>query len=329
MTATPDTPASRRIHLWPLLIFLALITSCSGSKPRPAWVDKPSALLSPATHINGTGRHRYSKPAKEQARGQVLDQLGFNRLPHNRYTVRNNAAATLIQARQRRLAETIPIVDTWVEGGSQHHVLAGISRSEAATTLHKLIADLDALTRTQIDKATKERVPLRRITLAGAAVHAQYLRRHFAAASKEVYPQRPVLREIWQGNRLEKDYIRMLRRIRMYPLVTHDDSNVLADALKAGLTDAGFGTGTRNDTDFQLNTTLTIDDREKSKDGTRISAQLGLELKEGQKLRGNEDWKLEFLVPAGQEEQEVISNALQRKLGRDLLPTILGFAEQP
>lgn len=315
---------------WSLLLLLGLLTACGSSKPRPDWVDKPSTLLSPATHLSGTGVHRYSKAAKEQARAAVIDQLGFDKLPANRWTIHNNAASKLVNSRRQRLMEDTPIMDTWVESGvSQFHVIAGLPRHDAAIALHKLITELDGLTRSEIDRATKERDMLRRITLAGTAVHAQFMRRRFAVAAKEIYPQRPVLREIWQGNRLQKDYVRMLRRIRLYPLVTHDDSNTLSEALRAGLDEAGFGTGSRGNADFQLNAALVIDKRKPAKEGTTITARLSFKLRDNAGLRGSEEWPLQFRVAPGEQEQDAIAAALQEKLGKDLLAAILGFAEKP
>lgn len=314
-----------------LLLMVLLLQACAGSKPRPAWLDDTGGTLRGSTYLVATARHKYPKNAKHQARDMIIDQLKMNAPLTTRFTVKDNPATALLAEHRARLLENINIVDTWAEPGSaRHHVLAGITRAEAAAALRELVTRLDELTRDQIEQAGKQRDPIQRIVLAGTAVEAQALRRRFAGVMKIIYPQRPVTREIWQQQRLEGDYTRLLRRIRIFPLITNDDSQVLGDTITEALRGAGFQDGRQGNADFQLDTALYIDKRAKDQEGERIRGRLSLQLKDRKHgLRGSEEWPVEFLIRDGDTAEAVIAATLKQRFAQDLLPTILSFSGTP
>jgi len=311
-----------------------LLWGCSGQPVNPADIKKPdwltteSARYSSSTYITGIGSYKYLGKAKTLARKDiankfniVIDKEMFKPLSANRtYTTSTE-----------NLLKNIQIVDVWEHPvSSVYHVFAILSRKQSIVTLRQEISRLDYKTRAIINNTAIAQGKLGKIYFAHQALDKQIERNAYQQALNKFNPSGLPVQKIWEISKLNTDFKKLLRRIRIKPHVINDDSKKIEQTLVQGLELAGFTIDLSQSADFTLQATLELDSYKEKDDDHYISkGKLKIKLTDrGRNIRGTHHWPIRVSVTNSDNTNTKIGEQALQTFKLYLQSTLTRFGKQ-
>jgi len=226
----------------------------------------------------------------------------------------------------------VQIVDVWENAStSNYHVLAILPRRQTAAILKQEITRIDDATRTYIESATIAKDKLEKIVYARQALDAQIDRIAFQRSMQIVNPSGQGITQVWRTSKLSTDFEKLLKRIRIKPLITKDDSNSLSKALSGGIAKAGMTVKNSSSADYTIKAALDLDISNKKKDGwywARGTLEIEL-LDKKRNVRGTHRWPVKVSAQDPDTINRRIGDELSQILKKDLQSTIISFSKTP
>ena len=337
-------------YLQIISITLILAVAGCGGEPtkktaKPDWVDGQSTKYPSSQYLIGRGSYKYVDGAKDRARADLAKNFEVS-IRENASDVqafhKKSEGGVSEQSSEQSLERTITtstdqivrgvqVVDVWQDPqSSQFYALAILSRFQAAEGLRQEIGRLDETTKINIESASNTGDKLDKIAYAGRALEAQIERVAFQRTLQVVDLTGRGVQPVWQVAKLKADYEKLLKRIRIRPLVLSDNSNSLQQALSGGIADAGFVVVNDNtDIDYTLEANLRVDDLGKKEGGWYWSRGI-LEIilvDSSQSVRGKKRWSLKASAQDQVVVYQRIGDEVNKVLGKDLRSTIIDFAK--
>ena len=317
MNIEPSTARHRRrpvrhralLPLLPLLL-VAGLAACAATpdadEERPRWIDDPTADYPAALYVTGLGEGGTSELARNRARADLARafevEIRAESVDVETYG-RSDATGPAgeldrrvereIHTRTEIVLDGVDIAASWHdrEDGT-HYALAVVERPRAAARLRDEIRTLDRQARRQAEEAAAAEDPLRRLRALHRAITTQVRRE---ALQRQ-------LRVVDLGGRgidapvpladLAAEYRRQAAELRFATSATGAATNVTAQALAAGVADAGFARGDGDgDGHHTLAIELELDDLGQRSDWYWYRGYLSLELRDPDgAVRAAERW---------------------------------------
>ena len=332
-----------------VLIIFSLMTSCAD-KPvqtnikKPEWINGQSSRYPASQYITGQGAYKYLGRAKDLARAEIAktfqvtvkedtsDSQSFSQTKTNESSEKKSEqfASRTVTTSTDEMLRGVQIVDVWENTNtSNFHVLAILPRRQTAAILKQEISRIDDATRTYIENAAVARDKLEKIVYARQALDAQFDRIAYQRSMQIVNPSGRGIPQVWRTSKLSTDFYKLVKRIRIKPIVTKDDTNSLSKALSGGIAKAGMTVENSSSADYTIKAALDLDVSNKQKDGwywARGTLEIEL-LDKKRNVRGTHRWPVKVSAQDPDTINRRIGDELSRILNKDLQSTIISFSK--
>lgn len=337
----------------PLLtgILTIALQACSGtaSKPdaEPDWVAGNSSQYSNQQYLLGRGQADDVATAEDRARADLakifivkvnvadVDKQKFSSTtssttagekPESQFSA--EVSRTIVTSTDKIL-KGVQIADIWKDETQQTvYALAVLSRKQAATGIKREIGRHDDLTRLSIEEAANAKESLEQIAYARRAVIAQQERLAHQKTLQIIDTSGRGVPAKYKLAELITDYEKLLPRVNIRPVVLGDNQDIIASALPAALSSAGFTVTHNDDAEYVMEVNLKLADTFQ-KDGWYWGrGLLVLTLRDQQNVvHGQKEWPIKV---SAQEQAQVMMRAERKAdaiLQQDLLATMVGFTQ--
>ena len=323
----------KKHHIYFLLTIVVILclslSACTGKpqtlKNKPHWLDADHENYSSTSHLIGRSHYKYTHRAKEMAKDNLIETLSIKLT--DKYSDFIYISQT-INVGTEKLRNAIKIAETWKDPITDDvYVLAVINRQSAAKILTNEISHLDDLTRDKIEKATIDKNKFNKLSYAYQALNTQLKRNATEKAIYLAYPESKTIPFVWKQAKLDTDFKKLLNRMRIRPLVSHDKTGSLKKILTDAFKNIGIPIDNSPSADHVLQASLNITTK-KSEFGLTSKAKLDITLvKKNGKKQGNHSWSLNILSANAENTAADIKQNLNEILNKELLNILLGFAD--
>ncbi|HEX7043030.1 MAG TPA: LPP20 family lipoprotein [Burkholderiales bacterium] len=321
-----------------IVLALGLLAGCASSAEVPDWVSGAAAGYPPSQYLLGRGEAESGEEARDRARADLAkvfevqiaveseDEQAFRTDgAEGRYASRS---ARRVSAHTERLLEGVEIAETWRDPRThRYHALAVLQRQKAASVLRERIAELDAATRVQLERARRADDPLFKIAAAARAVAAQTERAGHLKTLRVVSAVGVGQEPEWSLERLRSDLDGLLRRVAVAPRVVADTTGGLVPVVQGAVAGAGFTVDTARP-DYVLEASLALDDLG-LQDGwywQRGVLEVRLIQTGSERVRGAKRWPIKASALAREGAVKRALDQADAVLRKELRATVLGFA---
>ena len=331
------------------LIIFSLATGCA-EKPvqnnikKPEWINGQSSRYPASQYITGQGTYKYLGRAKDLARAEIAktfqvtvtedtsDSQSFSQTKTNESSEKKSEqfASRTVTTSTDEMLRGVQIVDVWENTNtSNYHVLAILPRRQTAAILKQEISRIDDATRTYIENAAAAKDKLEKIIYARQAMGAQFDRIAFQRSMQIANPSGQGIPQVWRTSKFTTDFYKLVKRIRIRPIVTKDDTNSLSKALSGGIAKAGMTVENSSSADYTIQAALYLDISNKKKDGWYWArGTLAIELLDKkQNIRGTHRWPVKISAQDSDAINRRVGDELSRILKKDLQSTIISFSK--
>ncbi len=161
---------SRAVSLIVLVALAGLFVGCAGHRAQPAWVDGNSRDYPADQYLLGAGQADSRPAAEERAYGAVSriftakveaeskdwESFLLSEAKGQASTERRLTLDQLTRVSTDKVLENVRVLDAWSNPKTgQHHVLAGMHRTQAGTALAERIAELDRAVESDLAESRK------------------------------------------------------------------------------------------------------------------------------------------------------------------------------
>jgi len=335
-----------KLILSSLLIPALVACASSDSKPgsEPDWVSGNSSKYSNQRYLLGRGQADDTGTAKDRARADLakifvvnvnvtdIDKQKFSSSTAGEKTASefSTEVSRSIVTSTDQMLKGVQIADIWKdEKNKTVHALAVLPRQEASHGLREEISSLDSLTRLRIQEATNAQDLLDKVAYARRAVIAQQQRLGYQQALRIIDPSGRGDPPEYDIAKLITDYEKLLPRVRIKPVMLGENEGIVASALPAALSSAGFSvTDSDDDANYVMEVSLKLAETFQKEGWYWGRGVLLMNLRNQQNVvLGQKEWP----VKASAREESEVMLRVERKaddiLQKDLLPTIVGFTQ--
>ncbi|HEY5602539.1 MAG TPA: LPP20 family lipoprotein [Gammaproteobacteria bacterium] len=324
---------------------MANLLACSGaaSKPgsEPDWVAGNSAKYTSQRYLLGRGQADNTAMAEDRARADLakifMVNINVADIDRQKFTsttgeqpaseLTSEVSRTIVTSTSQIL-KGVQIAGIWTdEARKTVHALAVLPRQEASHGIRQEISRLDSLTRASIDAAASAKQPLDQVAYARRAVIAQQERLGHQKSLQIIDPSGRGDPAQYDIARLITDYEKLLPRVSIKPVMMGENLGIVASALPAALSSAGF-TVTESDTaDYVMEVSLKLAETFQKEGWFWGRGVLLMNLRDRQNtVLGQKEWPVKA---SAREESEVmlrVERAADDILHQNLLPAMVGFA---
>lgn len=334
------------LTLFAILITNLVACSSSGSKPgsEPDWISGNSSKYSTQRYLLGRGQADDTGTAKDRARADLakifvvnVNVTDIDKQKFTSSTAGENTASEFSTEVSRSIVTStdqmlkgVQIADIWKDDTTKTvHALAVLPRQEASHGIREEISRLDSLTRLSIQEAGNSQDSLGKVAYARRAVIAQQERLGYQQALRIIDPSGRGDPPEYDIAKLITDYEKLLPRVRIKPVMLGENEGIVASALPAALSSAGFSvTDSEDDADYIMEVTLKLAETFQKEGWYWGRGVLLMNLRDRKNVvLGQKEWP----VKASAREQSEVMIRVERKaddlLQSDLLPTMMGFTQ--
>ena len=332
-------------------IILASLLACSGtttkSSGEPDWVSGNSSKYSNQQYLLGRGQADDVATAEDRARADLakifvvkvnvadVDKQKFTSTTSSTETegkpvseFSSEVSRTIVTSTDKIL-KGVQIADIWKDQTKQTvNALAILSRKQAATGIKREISRLDDLTRLSIEEAGNAKESLEKVAYARRAVIAQQERLAHQKSLQIIDSSGRGLPAKYQLAELIIDYEKLLPRVRIKPVVLGDNQDIIASALPAALSSAGFSVTDSDDAEYVMEVNLKLADTFEKESWFWGRGLLIITLLDRQNIvHGKKEWPIKV---SAREQAQVMMRAERKAddiLQQDLLATMVGFTQ--
>ncbi|WP_455367044.1 LPP20 family lipoprotein, partial [Kaarinaea lacus] len=258
-----------------ILVTHLLACSSTGSKPgsEPDWVSGKSSKYTNQRYLLGRGQADNTATAEDRARADLAKVFVVNvnvaDIDKQKFTsssvggqsaseMTSEVSRTIITSTDQML-KGVQIADIWKdESTATVHALAVLPRQQAAQGLRQEISRLDSLTRLSIEAAANANDPLDKIAHARRAVIAQQERLGHQQALRIIDTSGRGDPPEYDMAKLITDYEKLLPRVKIKPVMVGENEGIVASALPAALSSAGFSVTDSDDADYVMEVSLKL-----------------------------------------------------------------------
>ncbi|WP_455222402.1 LPP20 family lipoprotein [Kaarinaea lacus] len=319
--------------------------SSSGSKPgsEPDWVSGNSSKYSNQRYLLGRGQADDTGTAKDRARADLakifvvnVNVTDIDKQKFSSSTAGENTSSEFTTEVSRSIVTStdqmlkgVQIADIWKdEKNKTVHALAVLPRQEASHGIREEISRLDSLTRLSIQEASNAQDTLDKVAYARRAVIAQQQRLGYQQALRIIDPSGRGDPPEYDIAKLITDYEKLLPRVRIKPVMLGENEGIVASALPAALSSAGFSVTDSDDAEYIMEVSLKLAETFQKEGWYWGRGVLLMNLRDQQNVvLGQKEWP----VKASAREESEVMIRVERKaddiLQNDLLPTMVGFTQ--
>ena len=326
------------------------LVACSGTdtKPdaEPDWVSGNSVKYSNQQYLLGRGQADDVATAEDRARADLakifvvkvnvtdVDKQKFSSTtstaagekPDSQFTA--EVSRTIVTSTDKIL-KGVQIADIWKDQTLKSvYALAVLSRRQAATGIKREIGRLDDLPRHSIDEAANAKESLDKIAYARRAVIAQQERLAHQKSLQIIDTSGRGVPAKYSLAELITDYEQLLPRVQIKPVMLGDNQGIIASALPAALSSAGFSVTESDDAEYVMEVNLKLADTFQKEGWYWGRGLLIITLRDQQNVvHGKKEWPIKV---SAQEKAEVLMRAERKAddiLQQELLATMVGFTQ--
>jgi len=328
-----------------MLLTHLLACSSTGSKPgsEPDWVSGNSSKYSNQRYLLGRGQADDTATAEDRARADLakifvvnvnvadIDKQKFSSSTAGEQSTSeftSEVSRTIVTSTDKML-KGVQIADIWKDETSKTvHALAALPRQQASQAIREEISRLDSLTRLSIEAAANAQDPLDKIAYARRAVIAQQERLGHQQALQIIDTSGRGDPSEYDVAKLITDYEKLLPRVRIRPVMLGENEGIVASALPAALSSAGFTVTDNGEADYIMEVTLKLADTFQKEGWYWGRGVLLMNLRDQQNtVLGQKEWP----IKASAREQSEVMIRVERKaddiLHKELLSTMVGFTQ--
>jgi hypothetical protein len=322
---------------------LACAGTGSKSGAEPDWVSGNSAKFSNQRYLLGRGQADITATAEDRARADLakifvvnVNVADIDKQKFTSSTVGENSSSELTSEVSRTIVTStdqilkgVQIADIWKDETTKTvHALAALPRQQASQGIRQEISRLDSLTRLSIEAAGSANDPLDKIAYARRAVIAQQERLGHQQALQIIDTSGRGDPPEYDIAKLITDYEKLLPRVRIKPVMLGESEGIVASALPAALSSAGFTVSDNDDADYVMEVSLKLADIFQKEGWFWGRGVLLMNLRNQQNtVLGQKEWPIKA---SAREESEVMIRVEREAddiLHRDLLSTMVGFTQ--
>ncbi len=328
-----------------LLLLLGLLTACAsmdqGPDAPPDWVVGKSSQFPASQYLLGRGQAAQRDVATDRARADLAKNIEVQVEAQSRDTVSarrrtengkvagetfSESASRDIVTRTRQVLRGARVSDAWQDPRSgDFHVLVTLNRAQAARRLRDEISLLDDRTRAAIERARQVDDLLQKIAAAQRAVDAQRQRNDLQRVLRVVALGGQGVPPRWKLADLEAELLDLQSRLKIR---VQADDGALASVVAAGLTAAGFMTGSEEEALYTLQARFSAGPVERREGWYWLRGNLVLTLVDrGDNIRGEASWPLKVSAQERGLLPQRLMQLIDRTLEDELKAVILGFAQ--
>ena len=328
-------------------VLATALLSCSGTETKPGaepdWVAGNSSKYSNQQYLLGRGQADDVSTAEDRARADLakifivkvnvadVDKQKFTSTsagekPVSEFTA--EVSRTIVTSTDKIL-KGVEIGEIWKDQNQKSvHALAVLSRKKAASGIKQEINRLDDLTRLSINQAADAKTALDKIAYARRAVIAQQERLAHQKSLQIIDASGRGVPAEYNLAELITDYEKILKRVHVKPVSLGENQTIIANALPAALSSAGFTVTDSDDADYVMEVNLKLADTFE-KDGWYWGrGLLVVTLRDQQNVvHGQREWPIKV---SAQEKDQVLMRAERKAddiLQQELLATVSGFTQ--
>ncbi|WP_455208551.1 LPP20 family lipoprotein [Kaarinaea lacus] len=328
-----------------MLVASLLACSSTGSKSdaEPDWVSGNSSKYSNQRYLLGRGQADDAATAKDRARADLakifvvnINVADIDKQQFSSSTAGDKISSELTSEISRTIVTStdqmlngVQIADMWKDEANRSlHALAVLPRQQASQGIRQEISRLDSLTRLSIEAAAEAKEPLDKIAYARRAVIAQQERLGHQKSLQIIDPSGRGDPAEYDIAKLITDYEKLLPRVQIKPVMLGETEGIVASALPAALSAAGFTVTDSDDADYVMEVSLKLAEIFQKEGWYWGRGVLLMNLRDRQNVvLGQKEWPIKA---SAREESEVMIR-VERKaddiLHQDLLPTMVGFTQ--
>ncbi len=323
------------------------LMACSGADTRsdsePDWVFGNSSKYSNQQYLLGRGHADDVATAEDRARADLakifvvevnvadIDKQHFSSATAGEKSesqLTAEVSRTIITSTDKIL-KGVEIAEIWKDPAKRTvHALAVLPRKKAASAITSEIDRLDGLTARSIDEAGKTKELLDKIAYARRAVIAQQERLGHQKSLQIIDTTGRGVRALYKIEELITDYEKLLPRVNIEPVVMGENQDIMATALPAAISSAGFSVTNGGGADYEMEVNLKLADTFQKEGWFWGRGLLVMTLRDKQNVvHGKKEWPIKV---SAQEESQVMIRAEQKAgdiLQQELLATIVGFSQ--
>lgn len=330
--------------LLPLWIVVVLLVGGCASGGRPDWADSGKSKAYPSDrYLTGIGTASELEVSKDRARANLakifsvkIDQVTEDVTKHGKRSgsagsqiINEARVERIISSRTEHVLTGARIAETWQGPKTRaYYSLAVMPRLQASNNLKQEITRLDNATRTYVKRAQGDSDILRKVRAASIAVDAQVARVAYQRTLRIVDSSGKGIPPKYDISRLNSDLERLLRRVRIEPLVIDDSTGTLRTSTSAALSMSGFQVSDGDTAEFVLDTRLSLENigyRDKWY-WSRGVLQIALKEKATGRERGSVRWAMKAAGHSTGDAEQRIATKADSLLKRQLRDTIVKFA---
>lgn len=306
----------------PAIMMLACSTTTQTPVPMPTWLNGEHEKYDSQNYLTGKGRFKYLHKAKQLAKDDILASLSTTLTPADSEFIKQK---TSYDCGTPQIKEHSKIIESWKHPVTdEQHALAVVPRKLVARLLANDMRKLDDKTRAIIETSATTREKLQKISLAHEAIQIQLQRKATELTLLQIYPESKRVPYVWKQGKLGSDYKKLLSRLRLKPLITHDATLRLKPSVISALQRLNITADNSSSPDYILETTLNIDKKDlKSSNGyiTKGEVILNLLNRKGRRI-GKHRWPLRVLSQSTDMTDIQIEKTLTDLFAEELMPVL-------
>jgi len=330
--------------LFSVILMLTLLLGGCATGGRPDWADGGKSKTYPENrYLTGVGTATELETAKDRARANLAKffsvktddvKAGVARTVGKADAglvqyINQSRVEQLIRNRTRQVLTGARIAETWQGPETKaYYALAIQPRLQASNNLKQEIVRLDNATRGYVRRSKTGGDILKQVRAASVAVDAQVARLGYQGILQKVDASDRGTSSDWDIKALIRDLERLLRRVRIAPLVADDPTGTLRTSTSAALSTTGFEAGDGTTAEFILDTRLELENIGYKDKWFWSRGVLVVTLRERVtgKERGNVRWAIKAAGHSTGDAEQRIATKADALLKRQLRETIIKFA---
>jgi len=318
-----------------VLLTLA-VAGCASS--RPDWADGGKSKKYPdSRYFTGFGTSTNLDAAKSRAKTNLTDQFlekaeeaakaeatALRRESKSAASLVNGPRVRgIIKRRSANIIDGIKIADTWLgPKTNNYYAFAVLARGKVTGGLRGEINYLDRATGTYVKRSGKGDDLLRRIRAASIALDAQIARGALNRMDKKSVANQ------WQVAKLGADLDRLLKQVRITPVVIDDTTGTLLTSAQSALSGAEFRVSADDTSEFILDVRLAFEDLGIRDNWYWSRGVLKVTLRErtSRRDRGTVSWAIKASGRSNSDAEQRIAVKTDSLLKRQIRASIVKFA---
>ena len=316
-----------------------LLTGCATTGEAPDWVQGTAAAYPATDFLLGRGSGDAVAPAQERARADLAKgiSVAVNAASEDVQRAESGAGAGAysgqheqrISTRSEALLRGVRIAELWRDPETgQQHALAALPRLQAAQGLRRELAQLDDGLARQLASAQAAADPLAQLGPAERALRLAEDRETLDRMLRVVDATGMGMPPAHGLARLRADRDALVARVRVFVESTNGDES-FAETVRGALAKAGFADA-RDDSaaPYRLAATLDAHDLGRQEGWHWLRASVGIVVKDAaDRVRGQHSWSFKASAADSPSARQRLHKDIERVLGDELLPVIVGFAD--